>query len=186
MTLLTSLLACAMLATGAATSVLAQATPTPAAVPEPAAAIAPDVRPTLLAANTVVELQLVEPISSKTNKPGDFFKLHTLAEVKVGDVVVIPTGAAAVGQVVHAQKAGGGGKAGELILAARYIDTPLGQIKLHSGFGAAGQSRVGASLATSIAFGVIGFVVKGKEIELPSGFHLLARTSLDTPINSKP
>jgi hypothetical protein len=147
----------------------------------------------LLPANTVVQLQLDETVSSKTNKPGDFFKLHTLADVKIGALVVVPAGTPAVGQVVHAAKSGGGGKAGELILAARYLDTPSGQIKLHSGFWGSGRDKLAAAngmlVATAVIAPITGFLVfaiRGKEIELPVGSPLSARIAMDTPISSAP
>ena len=140
----------------------------------------------LLKVNTVIELELVDPVSSKTSKPGDYFKLRVAAPVSSGDVVLIPVGTPAMGQVVHAQKAGIGGKGGELIVAARYLDTPHGQIKLHSGFGAVGKDRTGAALATAIAFGIVGMAVKGKEMALPAGQHVLARVAIDTQLDISP
>jgi hypothetical protein len=140
----------------------------------------------ILPANTVIELEMVDAVSSKTSQHGDLFKLRVAADVKSGTTVVIPAGTPAVGQVVHAEKSHGGGKAGELILAARYVDLPQGQIKLHSSFGAAGKDRSGASMATSIAFGVFGFFVKGKEIEIPAGSPLSARVAMDTSIAVTP
>lgn len=136
----------------------------------------------LLPANTIVELEMVDPVSSKTNKPGDFFKLRVAEAIKVGDVVLVPAGTPAMGQVVHAQKASGGGKPGELILAARHIDLPQGQIMLHSSFGAAGKDRTNASMAVSIALGVMGLFVHGKNIDLPVGSALSARIATDTAV----
>jgi hypothetical protein len=140
----------------------------------------------VLPANTVIELEMVDSISSKTSKPGDLFRLKVALPVMVNGVEAIPQGVPVVGQVVHAQKARGGGKAGELILAARYVELPHGQIKLRSGFGAAGKNRTGAALATSIAIGVFGMLVRGQELELPAGHALSARVAADTPIQTTP
>ena len=52
--------------------------------------------------------------------------------VAVDGEVVIPAGAACVGEVVHAAKAGFGGKAGELILASRFVRLGDREIKLRS------------------------------------------------------
>jgi hypothetical protein len=159
----------------------ASSTPVASVAPLQTAATGP-----ILPANTVVELEMVDPISSKTSKRDDFFKLRVVADVKVGEQVVIPAGTPAVGQVVHAQKSGGGGKPGELILAARHIDLPQGQIKLHSSFGAAGKDRTNASMAVSVALGVMGLFVHGKNIDLPVGSALSARVAEDTPITASP
>lgn len=140
----------------------------------------------VLPANTVVELEMVDTISSKTSKPGDFFKLKTALPVQRDGIEIIPAGTPVVGQVVHAQAARGGGKAGELIVAARYIELPQGQIKLRSGFGATGQDKTNDALVAAVLFGVIGMLVRGKDLELPAGHALSARLSADSTIQSTP
>lgn len=140
----------------------------------------------MLPANTVIELEMLDTVGSRLSRPGDFFKLRVVEPVKSGDAVLIPAGAIAVGQVVHAAKSSGGGKAGELILAARYLDMPQGRILLRSTFGAAGKHRVGASLATSFLVGPFAMLIKGKEVELPAGSPLSARTALDNTFPASP
>lgn len=135
-----------------------------------------------LPANTVVELETLDEVSSKTSKPKDFFRLRVAEDVRVDGRVLIPAGTEAIGQVVHAAKSGAGGKAGELILAARAIKLPQGDVKLRSGFGAAGQQRTGAALATSIAVGVFGLFVHGKDLLLPAGTPVSARVAEDTDL----
>lgn len=154
------------------------ATPTLAA-PAAAAVPASSLR---LPANTVVELETLDEVSSKTSKPKDFFRLRVAEDVRVDGRVLIPAGTEAIGQVVHAAKSGAGGKAGELILAARAIKLPQGDVKLRSGFGAAGQQRTGAALATVIAVGVLGLFVHGKDLLLPAGTPVSARVAEDTDL----
>jgi hypothetical protein len=161
----------------------AAATTAAVPVPVPAAPAMPAVPATLrLPANTVVELETVDAVSSKTSKPKDFFRLRVAEDVRVDGRVLIPAGTEATGQVVHAAKSGAGGKAGELILAARAIKLPQGDVRLRSGFGAAGQQRTGAALATSIAVGVFGLFVHGKELMLPAGTPVSARVAEDTDL----
>ncbi len=133
------------------------------------------VTPAALATNTVVELETVDPLSSNTSKTGDFFHLKVSAPVYLDGVVMIPAGTQVVGQVVHAAKSGMGGKAGELILAARYIDMPPKRVKLHAAFGSAGQSRSSASMVATVAIGVIGLAIHGKQVNLPAGTPISAR-----------
>ncbi|OGT56806.1 MAG: hypothetical protein A3E01_08040 [Gammaproteobacteria bacterium RIFCSPHIGHO2_12_FULL_63_22] len=134
-----------------------------------------------LAANTTIELETIDAVSSRTSKTGDFFKLKVRTDVLGADgAVLIPSGTPAVGQVVHAARSGGGGKGGELILAARYVELPQGQVKLRSGFGAAGKARVGATLATSVVIGPFAMLIKGKDLELPAATPLSARLAQDT------
>jgi len=134
-----------------------------------------------LAANTVIELETIDAVSSRTSKTGDFFKLRVRTDVLAADgTILIPAGTPAMGQVVHAARSGGGGKGGELILAARYVELPLEQVKLRSGFGAAGKARVGATLASSVVIGPFAMLIKGKDLELPAATPLSARLAQET------
>jgi hypothetical protein len=155
------------------------------------AAIAPSATATasagvLLPANSVVYLEMVDSVSSATSKPGDLFKLRVAMPVQSGDTVLIPVDTAAVGLVVHAAKAGAGGKAGELIVVARYLDLPQGQVKLRSSFGAVGASRVGTSLGVALLAGPFAMMIKGKQVVLPAGTSLSARLALDTRFSAAP
>jgi hypothetical protein len=118
----------------------------------------------VLPANTVIELEMVEPVGSKTSKPGDLFHLRVATAVELKGSVVIAAGTPAVGQVVHATRSGTGGKAGELILAARYLDMPHGKVKLRM----------------VVVTGVFGMLVRGRDVELPAGSPLSARLAIDT------
>jgi len=158
-----------------ATEVIAPATPP--AIPENA---------TLLPANSVVELEMLDTVSSATSKRGDFFRMRVVHALRAGDFELVPAGTVAVGQVVHAQKAGMGGKAGELILAARYLETPQGQVPLHSTLGAVGVSRTTQSMAVSVALGPLGLVVKGKTVSLPAGSTISVRVAADTLVTPSP
>ena len=175
--MLHSLLPAVLFGAAAATATLPTSTPSASA-----GAPAPVQVAQVLAANTVVELETVDEVSSRTSKPKDFFRMRVAQDVRIGDRVVIPAGTEATGQVVHAAKSGGGGKAGELILAARSIKLAEGEVKLRSGFGASGRQRIGAALATSIAVGVFGLMVHGKDLVLPAGTPLSARVAADTEL----
>jgi hypothetical protein len=169
-----------MLAAGCLLPAIAAASPTaqvPVLAPlfEASPAAAPDAA--LLPANTVVELELVDPIGSETSHKGDFFKLRVVVPVQVDGKEVVPMGTLAVGQVVHAAKAGMGGKGGELLLAARYLELPAGHVKLRSTFGAAGQGHVVASLVVAELFGPFGLIVHGKHVDLPAGTRIAARVA---------
>lgn len=171
-------LACLLAASLASPGHAVTTMPTPAAGQAVAAAPSAAVTaPAPVPANTVVELELVDPVGSRTSKPDELFALRVVADVSVGGQVLIPAGSPAVGQVVHAQKAGGGGKAGELILAARHVDTPQGRVRLRSTFGAAGAHHTVASLVTAQFIGPFAMAVRGGEIVLAPGTRMLARTA---------
>ena len=136
--------------------------------------------PALLPANTVLQLEMLDTVSSASSKRGDFFRMRVAQPLRLRERELVAAGTLAVGQVVHAQKAGAGGKGGELILAARYLEMPQGQVRLRSSFGAAGADRFGSSLALSFAVGPLALFVKGKTVSLPAGSALSARVAADT------
>lgn len=155
--------------------------------PEPAA-------PAPFAARmTPVLLDITGPVSSKTSNSLDTFAFTVAEPVMAGDVVAIPAGATGVGEIVHAKKAGGMGAAGELVLAARYVELGGRRVRLRStAIDAEGKSRVNgvnalaaAGAATILPVAVLGFFIKGGEIELPAGTRLIARLAEDfTPAAS--
>lgn len=134
----------------------------------------------VLPADTEVHLRLLEPVASNTHKHADRFKLEVAEPVAVDGNVVIPAGAACVGEVVHAGKAGFGGKAGELILASRFVQLGDREVKLRSFSAANGEQRV--NLAMGLSFVVVGIFVQGKNIVLPAGTDVFAQIAADTEL----
>ena len=116
----------------------------------------------MLAAETEVHLRLLEPVASNTHKHGDRFKL----------------------EVVHAAKAGFGGKAGELILASRFIRLGDREVKLRSFSAGNGTERV--NLAMGLSFVVVGLFVQGKNIALPAGTDVFAKIAADSELAIAP
>jgi len=111
---------------------------------------------------TPVLVRVGVEISSNKNKPGETFPIFIAKDVRVGDVVVIPAGSEGEGEVVHAAKSGMGGKAGELILAARFVRVGDHTVRLRSfGVSGAGADHGDDSLALAIVAGPLGLFVHG-------------------------
>ncbi len=130
-------------------------------------------------AMTPVFIKVDQELSSKKSKPGERFPILIAEDVRVDGRVVIPAGSAGEGEVIHAAKSSVGGKAGELILAARYVkvgevDVPLRSMQL----GGAGKSRMNESLAASFVYGV-GFFVVGGAVIVPRDSLAGAKTAVD-------
>lgn len=122
-----------------------------------------------------VQLEVVGPISSKTALRGQTFALRLAQPLSTAEGVLVPAGTEGVGEVIHAERSRGGGKAGELILAARYLQGPDGPIKLRGmKLGGSGSDKTGAAIGASLILPLGGFV-RGTEIEIPAG----------TPANAK-
>jgi hypothetical protein len=133
-----------------------------------------------LCAGQEVELELAEPVGSARHKNGDRFRLRLATPLLVDGVVVVPAGTPGVGEVIHAQSSRGGGKPGELLLAARFLELPDGPLALRAmKLAARGKDNVNASLATSFVAGPFALFVHGSEIEVPAGTHALAKLAQD-------
>lgn len=134
----------------------------------------------LLPALTPVPLVIDAEISSSTNSSGDRFPLHVAEDVKLGDSVLIPAGSVGEGEVVHAAKSKGGGRAGELILAARFVTVDGKQVRLRSFAAGSGKDRSNASLGVGIAVGLFGMLVRGDDLVMPAGTLVSAKTAEET------
>jgi hypothetical protein len=136
----------------------------------------------LLPALTPVSLVMDAEISSGTNKPGDRFPFHVATDVTQGDVVLIAAGSMGEGEVVHAAKSKGGGRAGELILAARFVTVDGKQVRLRSFSAGSGNDHSSAALGVGIAFGLFGMLVRGGELVMPAGTAVSAKTAEDVQL----
>lgn len=134
----------------------------------------------VLPAETEIHLRLLEAVASNTHKHGDRFKLEVAEPVVVDGQVVIPAGTACIGEVVHAAKAGFGGRAGELILTSRFVQLGEHQVKLRSFSAGHGTERV--NLAMGLSFVVVGLFVQGNNIALPAGTDVFAKIAADSEL----
>lgn len=154
----------------------------PGSPPAPADAViesAPVAERVKVPALTPVFIKVGQELSSKKSKPGDRFPILIAEDVRIDGRVVIPAGSAGEGEVVHAARSSVGGKAGELILAARYVkvgevDVPLRSMVL----GGAGKDRMNESLAASFVYGV-GFFVVGGAVIVPPETLATAKTAVE-------
>jgi hypothetical protein len=138
----------------------------------------------VLPALTPVPLVIDAEISSSTNRSGDRFPLHVAEDVKLGDSVLIPAGSVGEGEVVHAAKSKGGGRAGELILAARFVTVDGQQVRLRSFAAGSGKDRSNASLGVGIAVGLFGMLVRGDDLVMPAGTLVSAKTAAETQLRA--
>jgi len=134
---------------------------------------------------TPLTLEILADLGSKTSKSGDQFPIRLHEPVVVDGVTVIPVGTPGMGEVVHAKKGGSSGAAGELVLAARYLDYEGARIRLRSmrmdGNGASKIRSVNdmaiAAALTVPAVALFGFAVKGGDSDIPSGSLASAKTA---------
>ena len=165
-----------------------EAPATDAAPPPPVVAdsAAPPATCCVLPDGTPLVLEILDPISSARVKRGDMFRLRLKEPVTFDGVTVLTAGIEGVGEVVHAEPSRGGGKPGELILAARRLQVGDRTLRLR-GFklGGAGRDTSGVALGVALGIGPFAHFIHGKEIEIPALTAATAKLAesfpLDTP-----
>lgn len=141
---------------------------------------------TALCAGSAVELEIIEAITSARHKKGDHFALRLVTALTVGSDVYVPAGTIGVGEIIHASPSRAGGKPGELLLAARYLETsdgrriPLRAMKLS----ARGKDHSTAAVTTAMVIGVLGMLVHGGEIVIPYGTQAMAKLGEDVDLSA--
>ncbi|MNN12740.1 hypothetical protein D3C81_1257430 [compost metagenome] len=148
------------------------------ALPAPTTALAPPVIDfTTIPAGTPVAIEIAEALASSTHKRGDVFAITLIEPLLRDGVEYLPQGTHGTGQIVHAAPARGGGAPGELLIAARTLETSQGPLLLR-GFklGATGDDNSGMALGVSMAAGPFAMFIRGREIVIPAGTRGLAKT----------
>lgn len=142
-----------------------------------AAAEAPAPAGLLLPKTTPIIIAIEKELGSKISQTGETFPIRLVQPVLVEGIEVLPAGITGQGEVVHAKKAGLAGAAGELVLAARYLDLNGRRIELRSfRFMEAGESSLGkgqdntgvSNMTTALA-GPIGFLIGGGNTNVMPG-----------------
>lgn len=137
-----------------------------------------------LPAGTIIEIRVDEPVNSKTHKTGDWYAISLSRPIMLGDAILVPAGTPGRGQVVHAAKSSWGGKAGELILGARYLEYDGRQIALRGmKLGGVGDNNEGIAFATMVAGGLVAtplvFAINGKNADIQTGMLATAKLTAD-------
>jgi len=157
-----------------------------------AAVTNPHISSGFLAEDTPVRLRLTQTLSSGTAKLNDKVDFEVIEEIKVGNLVVIPQGATAIGTVTEARSKKSFGRAGKLNVNIDYVRLVSGdKVSLRSVKGGSGGSRTGvmtgAVIATAIVFfpaAPLFFFIKGKNIIIPKGTEISAYVAADTALDS--
>jgi hypothetical protein len=139
-----------------------------------------------LPAMTLVEIEIVDALNSKTSHIGETFNIRLAAPIMIDGQIAVPKGTTGKGEVIHAAKARAAGKAGELIIAARYLDYQGMKLPLRSlkyGQDTAGQSHVGEAAAVGIVVAApLVLFVTGGQVDIPAGMPATAKLASDVQV----
>jgi len=175
-----------------------QAAATQVAPAQAAETVAPQVPPAAptagktvrLTAGTLLEVELVAPLSSATSHLGDKFALRLAAPITSDGVEVVAAGATGEGEVIDASRAGMAGRAGKLVLSARRLDLAGRSVRIRGMtlITTTGKSRVG--LATGMLMvpyvGLAAGFVQGGEVEIPAGARYTVKLAEDVDLQINP
>jgi hypothetical protein len=156
----------------------------PVVAPEPVAAtetIVPATRS--LKALTKVDLEFVDTASSRSSKSGDLVRMRTSADVQdASGIVLISKGSPAVAEIIQASPGRMMGKAGELTLAARYIEVGDRKIPLKRfAFGrSSGKDNNSATFIATAVIGLPGLLISGGNVDIAVGAPAYAVVVSDT------
>lgn len=162
------------------------AQPEPAEPPAATSTVTPAVvRPASyrIAALTPIHVAIRADLSGRGATTGQEFDLVLASPITVGDAYVIPAGTPGKGWVVHANSPKLGGKAGELVLGARYLMLGDVQIPLRSlKVGAPGKDNTGLANGVMAVAGVAGVFISGGDSRVSNGMQATAKIAQDVEI----
>ncbi len=116
-----------------------------------------------------IRLRLLENLSSATAVQGQRFNLELEEDLRVGDRIVVPHGAKAIGTVLNVSKRKRMGKAGELDIQINYLMAGDQRVALRSSSSKTGEGKVGTTVTLTVLFGPLGLLKRGKDVEINSG-----------------
>jgi hypothetical protein len=177
-----------------AAAVAAQAAAPQATIqPAPAATIAPAVQQAVilaptsgstLRAGTEVQLRTEEGLDSndKTVREGNHFRMSVAENVMLGNMVVIPAGSPATGEIVDIRRKGMWGKSGRI--TARVLNVRVGDrlIRLTGSFDDKGVTGTAGVVAAVVFVPIAGFFMTGTSAKIPAGAGVKAFLDEDVAI----
>ena len=132
-----------------------------------------------------VELEIAAPLTSRTNRHGDWFPIRLAEAITVDGVELVPAGAEGQGQVVHGARSRMAGGAGELTLAVRYLEHGGQRIPLHRlRYFVPGRSNEQLAFAVAVTpiIGPLSIFIMGGEVRVPAGTRVRAEVSADVAL----
>jgi hypothetical protein len=135
---------------------------------------------------TPVRLMVLNEINSRQAKAGERFKLRVDAPVLIDNVVVIPVGATAWGEVIAAHGTSAAGGRGHLSAHLLFVDTPSGRVELSGTLGQEGKSNSSGVVLGVLGFGLPGLLTKGGNATFKAGDILTGYIDQGDPLLGTP
>lgn len=124
-----------------------------------------------------IPLVTVDALSSKTSVKGDMVALQTAADVRIGDILVVPRGTPATGQIADARKKGAMGMKGQLTLRPLYLRAGGTVIRITGAADRKGSLPAGSAIGFVLSAGFT-----GRSAVIPAGTPLDATVERATTV----
>ena len=113
---------------------------------------------------SIVPIRLTENVNGNMANSGETIYFEVIEDIKADQELVIPKGTLVRGKVLEAVGRKSVGRGGKLSITPLSLTTSDGQIVLfeEQPFGVEGRTRTGATVAHVVAWGVLGFLAKGR------------------------
>lgn len=134
---------------------------------------------------TMLNLELIDGLSSKTNRLGDVVKFKMMDNLLINDVTVIPAGSTVYGKITELTGSGLFGRAGKLAFSIDYVKT-INNITVplqYAGKIEAGSDGGAVAVATVVSL-VGGLFMKGKNVTVAAGTKIGAKVKNDTDLQT--
>lgn len=130
---------------------------------------APATAATVIAKDTMVRLMVLKEVNSRDHGVGHRFVLRVDEDVKVNGVTVIPVGAKGWGEVVASDGTDSAGRSGRINARLLHVEVDGRQVPLKGDRQSSGRGGTGQAVASLIAFGPLGLLMKGNNATLKAG-----------------
>lgn len=138
----------------------------PLAPQSPAAVVVPD--------GTAVKLSLEHNLNSATSEVGETIYFRVVDEIRVGNVVAIPTGTTALGHIVTDEHKKTMGRGGKLEFAIDYVKPYDSQVKVRATAQRQGKDATGKVITFTVLISPLFLLMHGKEAVIPQGTMVTA------------
>jgi len=135
---------------------------------------------------TQLNVELVNELTSKKARKGDFIRFKMLDNLILNNVVIIPAGTEVEGMVTDATSSGLFGRAGKLILSIDKVKTLNGVTIPLEYMGRIEAGSDGGAVAVAVAVSLVGVLfMRGKNVTIQAGTKFAAKVKNDTDLHAK-
>lgn len=133
---------------------------------------------------TALRLSLTESLSSANDEVDKQIHFEVTEDVKVGETVVFPKGATAVGHIVDVQSKRRMGRSGKLNFTLDHVKAPDGtNVRLRASSARQGDDKSGTVIVGTVLLSPLFLIMRGKDVEIPKGTIVTAYVDGDRDIN---